>query len=178
MPLLQYLAYYQTIEYYFPTYSQADARRRLRNILKDPSFRPDRDADLGRLLAVTGAGGPHSFTDERSQLRATLYECLDPSQLRDFICETDEKAQFFKSKAKGLTEVKIPLADDKADLRDSVAERIYDIRCKIVHTKLGSKEGEVELLLPFSPEADLLYWDIDLVQYVARNVLIAASSAL
>ena len=44
MPLLQFLAYYQSIEFYFPTYSQAEARRKVRNILKDPSFRANRDA--------------------------------------------------------------------------------------------------------------------------------------
>jgi hypothetical protein len=33
MPLLQYLAYYQAVEYYFPTYAQAEARRRIRGII-------------------------------------------------------------------------------------------------------------------------------------------------
>ncbi|MBF0647143.1 hypothetical protein, partial [Desulfuromonas acetoxidans] len=35
MPLLQFLAFYQVIEYYYPTYSQEEARRRIRSILKD-----------------------------------------------------------------------------------------------------------------------------------------------
>lgn len=59
-----------------------------------------------------------------------------------------------------------------------MAERIYDIRCKIVHTKAGGSEGGVELLLPFSKEAELLYLDIELIQYVAQQTLISASTAL
>ena len=52
---------------------------------------------------------------------------------------------------------------------------MYDIRCKIVHTKNDSRDGDTELLLPFSTEADQLSFDIDLMQYIAREVLIAGS---
>ena len=46
MPLLQFLAFYQCIEFYFPTYIQAEARRQVRNALKDRTFRVERDADI------------------------------------------------------------------------------------------------------------------------------------
>lgn len=36
-------------------------------------------------------------------------------------------------------------------------------------------DGEIELLLPFSEEAELLQYDIELVQYIAQQVLIASS---
>lgn len=177
MPLLQFLAYYQVIEYYFPTYSQEEARRRIRSILKDPTFRNDKDADIGKVLsAVSGTG--RGFGDERSQLRATLSACLDPVDIRHFLSEYEERTQFFSAKQKGLTDHKIPLANKDGDLRTPVADLIYDIRCKIVHTKGESIEGEVELLLPFSKEAELLFHDIELMQYVARKVLVAASAQL
>lgn len=63
-------------------------------------------------------------------------------------------------------------------MRAPVADLIYDIRCKIVHTKGENYEGEVELLLPFSKEAELLFFDIQLIKYVARKVLIAAGAQL
>jgi hypothetical protein len=52
MPLLQFLAYYQTLEYYFPAYSQAEARRKIRNILKNPTFRPERDTDVRKFCLL------------------------------------------------------------------------------------------------------------------------------
>ena len=177
MPLLQYLAYYQTIEFYFPSYAEAEARREIRMILKDPTFRPDRDADMGRLLSSMRIT-PGFYGDERTQLRATLNACLSAEELRSFLEADDARKKFFSSKVKGLTDHKITLNNPGADLRNDVADRIYDIRCKIVHTKGLAAEGKVELLLPFSKEAELLYSDIDLLQYVARQVLIAASSAL
>jgi hypothetical protein len=125
--LLQFLAFYQVIEYYYPTYSQEEARRRVRSILKDPTFRNDRDADIGKVLsAVTGAG--RGYGDERSQLRATLNACLDPSDLREFLVENEDRTNFFSAKQKGLTDHKLPLSSEEADLRAPVADLIYDIR--------------------------------------------------
>ncbi|MCU7917130.1 MAG: hypothetical protein KZQ95_02085 [Candidatus Thiodiazotropha sp. (ex Epidulcina cf. delphinae)] len=177
MPLLQFLAFYQVIEYYYPTYSQEEARRRIRTILKDPTFRTDRDADIGKVLtAVSGHG--RGFGDERSQLRATINACVDANNLREFLTEEEERTDFFCAKQKGLTDHKLPINNRDADLRSPVADLIYDIRCKIVHTKGESEDGEVELLLPFSKEAELLFYDIELMQYVARKVLIAAGAPL
>lgn len=176
MPLLQFLAYYQVIEYYFPTYSQADARRKIRAVLKDPAFRGDRDADLGRLLSAIHVSRSGAFGDERSQLRSTLLECIDAEAIRQFITADAARADFLSSKAKGLCDQKIAVANPTADLRGDVAERIYEIRCKIVHTKTDAKNSEFELLLPFSKEAEQLTHDIDLVQFVAQQILIAASS--
>lgn len=177
MPLLQFLAFYQVIEYYYPTYSQEEAKRRIRTILKDPTFRTDRDGDIGKVLTAV-AGHGRGFGDERSQLRATINACIDPNDLRYFLTEEEERSDFFSSKQKGLTDHKLAINNNDADLRAPVADLIYDIRCKIVHTKGESSEGEVELLLPFSKEAELLFYDIELMQYIARKVLIAAGAPL
>jgi hypothetical protein len=71
MPLLQFLAYYQVIEFYFPTYYRAEAKRKIRRILKDPTFRADRDADIGRVLSSL-TSGRSTIGDERSMMRATM----------------------------------------------------------------------------------------------------------
>jgi hypothetical protein len=176
MPLLQFLAFYQVLEYYFPAYSQAEAKRRISNILKNPLFRPDRDSDIGQLLNAIFSRGS-GVGDERSQLRATINECIDPEQLRAFLTEDQVMTEFFQKK-KGLGAHKLPIANPTADLRNDVAERVYDIRCKIVHTKGDGAPSGAELLLPFSKEAAELYYDIDLLRFLARQVLIAASSTL
>lgn len=175
MPLLQFLAFYQVIEFYFPTYSQAEAQRKLKAILKEPTFRGDRDADIGRLLASIYVNRRGTYGDERSQLRATLMECVAPDALRTFLECDQTRKEFYLASAKNLPYTKIPLANPTADLRGEVAERMYDIRCQIVHTKNDSRDGELELLLPFSKEADQLYFDIELAQYLAHAVLVAGS---
>lgn len=176
MPLLQFLAYYQVIEYYYPVYSQAEAHRKLKTILKNPTFRSDRDSDISRVLAAIHVTRSGAYGDERSQLKATLTECVDAETLRTFLTEDAERKAFLSSKTKGLTDHKLPIDTPGTDLRNDVAERLYEIRCKIVHTKVDSRTGELELLLPFSKEAEQLSYDIELAQFLAQQVLIASST--
>ncbi|MDH1472956.1 hypothetical protein N5F13_00475 [Comamonas thiooxydans] len=178
MPLLQFLAFYQVIEFYFPIYSQSEAQRRIKAILKDPTFRGDRDADIARLLASIQVSRSGAYGDERSQLRATLLECTDSGELRQFLEEDEPRKVFFQTKSKSLPCHMLPIATPTADLCSDVSERIYDIRCKIVHTKSDSRDSTVELLLPFSPEAEQLSYDIELVQYLAEKVMISSSTPL
>lgn len=177
MPLLQFLAYYQAIEYYFPVHSEADARRRVRAVLKDPLFRTERDSDLARILVLARGRGT-GFGDERSQLKATLLECVDSASLRAFITERPEREAALAAKVKGLTDVKIPLANPAADIRDEVAERVYDIRCRIVHTKSSRPGSETEVLLPFSDGVSAMGHDLALVRYLAQRVLVASATRL
>ena len=176
MPLLQFLAFYQVIEFYFTTYSKAEAQRKLKVILKDPTFRGDRDADIGKLLSAIHVSRSGTFGDERSQLRATLSECIDPKALREFLESTEERKQFYTAKGAGQSLHKIPLSNPVTDLRNDVADRVYDIRCRIVHTKGDSGGEDPILLLPYSPEARQLAIDIELVQYLAQSVLISGST--
>lgn len=178
MPLLQFLAFYQSIEYFFPMYAQAEAKRKVRNILKDDSFRTESDTDILRILKAIKLSNNNSFGDERSQLRATILECIDPDELREYLVESEERKEFFSKITKGITKNKIPINNEELDLRNDIAERIYDIRCKIVHTKADAKETELDILLPFSKEADLLYYDIDLLQFISRKIIIASSIPL
>ncbi|NQT11919.1 MAG: hypothetical protein HQ582_04165 [Planctomycetes bacterium] len=177
MPLLQFLAFYQCVEYYYPTFSQSEARRRIRQVLKDPTFRADRDTDLTRVLTSLGTGS-RGITDERSMLRSTIRECISETEIRQYFEGSEDRKRFFSAKARGLTDCKIPVGNSGADLRGAVADRIYDLRCKIVHTKTGPGDDSVELLLPYSKGEQLLVHDIALLRFVAQQVLIAGSSDL
>ena len=177
MPLLQFLAYYQTLEFYFPTFAQAEAKHRVQSILKDPTFRVDKDADVGRLLASLQLRG-RGFGDERGQLRAVINACTDSDDLREFLKASEGRSAFFSTKQKGLTDRKLPLDRLDVDIRNEVSDLIYEIRCRVVHTKGDSADGDIELLLPFSKEADLLYPYVDLLHYVSTKVLISTSSHL
>lgn len=105
-----------------------------------------------------------------------LSECTDSEELRQFIESDKDRKDHFLLQTKSIPYHKVPIANAAADIRNDVADRIYDIRCKIVHTKADSRDGNVELLLPFTPEAEQLSYDIELIRYVAQQVLINASA--
>jgi hypothetical protein len=175
-PLLQFLAYYQSIEYYFIFFSQQEIVKKLRHLFKRPGFDPNRDSDMAQLLS-TAHRSRSGTNDERSYLRATIQECIDPEGLRKFFTDEPTRQQFFKSNYRIISEVKVQPDRDDPELLGQVCDRIYDIRCNIVHSKQGSKD-QLELLIPSSPVVEQLVFDIELVQYVSRYVLIAASTPL
>jgi hypothetical protein len=175
MPLLQFLAYYQCVEFYFPIYSQLDAHRRVRNILKNPQFSPHRDSDITELLSAVRVTTGRGFGDERTQLRSAIQECVTAEALYEFLTGDPDRLGFLSSKSQTLGVARLPIGRSESDLRAEIADRIYGIRCKIVHTKHTGAGEEVDLLLPFSAEADALMYDIQLAQFIARQVLVAAS---
>lgn len=173
LPLLQYLAYYQTIEYFFGHYAVEDARKKIKFLLKNPAFRLDRDTDISRIVDVVG-NSRNGIGSEREQLLTTINSCLSAEDIREFLSVqaiteflTSEKSKHFHS---------IPIRNRALDLRGDLATRIYDIRCRIVHTKADGGRERVDLLLPFSREAGLLGMDIEIIKFVSRQILINSSS--
>jgi hypothetical protein len=135
---------------------------------------------VSRLLNAIKVGKAAGFGDERAQLRATTLSCVDAQDLRSFLNSDERFAKFYSTQSqwKEVSTEKIPLSTVDADLRNAVADRIYDIRCKIVHTKADGGPSRSELLLPFSKEADLLAFEIELTRYIARAVLVSSSAHL
>lgn len=179
MPLLQFLAFYQCIEYFFPQYARQETIARVKNVLKDPTFDGSKDSSVNRILDATLEGRRGLLVEERKQLGATLKHCVDAGALADFLEETEGRKQYYSKDYKKISEKAIN-SRDEANLLAQTSERIYDIRCKIVHTKnQDTGEGESEgIILPFSKEADLLVDDVDLIKFLARKVLIASSGTL
>lgn len=176
MPLLQFLAYYQVLEFYMPTYSNHEAIGRVRNILKDPRFNPDTDSQVSRILASLRTAG-RGFGDERSQLESVIRRCVAPQDLRNFFTGDGATRKYYESDYKNVTPLKIPIQNETSDLISETAQRLYEIRCRIVHTK-DSSDRDLPALLPFTRESVELYFDIALVEMIATAALVASSMPL
>jgi len=177
LPLLQFLALYQCIEFFFPQYSRREAISRIKNILKDPTFDGTKDSYVNVLLNATLEGYRGSLLEERKQLGATLKQCIDSSSIRDFLNDTAERIQFYSKEYREISDKKLSLTDE-TNIVEQTADRIYDIRCKIVHTKNLEGSKADDMILPFSKEADLLVDDVELIKFLARKVMIASGSPL
>lgn len=178
IPLLQYLAFYQVLEFYFPQYSAKETRERIKNLLKDPTFDRHSEKNISKILEIVKVSAKGKLLgDERSQIKATVLGCVDNSDLNDFFNESEERKNFFdeSKKGKSLVSQKLSFNRHEYDARIDVANRIYELRCRIVHTK---EEADSELLLPYSPDLALIKYDIDLIEFVARKVLIAGCKPL
>lgn len=178
MPLLQYLAFYQVLEFFFPLYSFTEAQQRIKNLLKSPSFDTTKDTDIAQLINIIKISAKgKSIGDEKNQIKATLQHIVDNNSLFGFLSENEERRDFFdqQKKAKGLSKQKISFSSVDNDIRIDVALRIYEIRCRIVHSK---DEDEAELVLPYSSEIKNLKYDLELVEFLARKAIIAGARPL
>jgi hypothetical protein len=174
MPLLQYLAFYQMLEYYFASYFQREILDRMRQELLDPRFSAQNDIHLNRLLSLAMSQGK-GFVPEKEQLRATVRACVSAPSLDEYLSEP-QRDRFFTGKQpiRGVPRIDL---NGSADIRDQVSDRIYDIRCRIVHAKSELVEYP-DLILPFSEEAEALGFDIELMRYLAQRILINRAEPL
>lgn len=177
LPLLEFLAYYQVIEFFFPVFTRDQLIKKLRISLRDPRFDPNDDVALGRIISHLQPRGRVTMS-EKDQLRVAVRACVDTAFIEDFLTSSEEAKRHFcdKSPIKGVERLLLTAAAQ--DLPDQVADRIYGIRCRVVHTKQDGGGPGVELLLPSSPEVQTLGPDIDLARVIAQQALIAGASPL
>ncbi|MEV4415060.1 hypothetical protein [Catellatospora sp. NPDC049609] len=176
LPLLRFLAFYQVLEYFFPQYSERDMLTRLRHIVADPLFNVDDNSHLARLWEASR--GKHALS-EKEQLKSTIRHCVDEDQLRDFLKSDPARLQFLTAKNSPLKAVdKLVMNDHDRTLpvTDQIANRVYQIRCRIVHSKgSGGDLSDSDALLPFGSEANHLEHDIEIARFVAQKVLITSA---
>lgn len=178
MPLLQFLALYQILEFYFPIFSQKDAHQQVKNLIKDPRFNPNKDSDISRVLnTITQNKNQLGFGSEIEQLKSTMSSCITSQDIREVIENDDDMVEFFKDKkSKSLSTKNLSVGNATADLVNECAERIYEIRCRVVHTKASDKN--YELLLPSSPELKYLIHDITILEMISKKVMVSTSRLL
>jgi hypothetical protein len=178
MPIFEYLAFYQTIEFYFPIYSSYEVKQKIQSLIKDPRFNANRDADITKIIStIKVSSGGKSFGNERDQISSTIKACTDNTELLNFFKADENRFNFYaENKGKNIAAQKISVKNETADFVTEVSERIYEIRCRIVHSK--APEGNFGVLLPYSTEVKSLNFDIELIEFISRKVLITSSRPL
>ncbi|WP_061015190.1 hypothetical protein [Microbacterium sp. CCH5-D1] len=170
LPLLEFLAYYQALEFYFPAFAHAGTSSAIRSELLNPRFDPTSDSDISRLIDLAGPA-VRAGIGEREQLRATVLAATTVEGVRGAIdrLSTSEGNPITDkpSRIRGADPVRV----QANDVREQLADRIYAIRCRIVHTKQDGGGTGAELLLPTGAEVSHLYADISLVRYVAQQAI-------
>lgn len=173
MPLLQFLAYYQVLEYFFPMYSQGEMLRRLRQMIASPRFEVNDDADLAKILQLASTSGRSGYGNEKDQLKATVYGCVETSGIIEFL---HADLDFFRPLGDKKTINGVPVIDENnrgMPILDQVVARVYALRNRVVHAKADGGETAVELLLPGSVEARSMAADIALVRFLAQKAIVA-----
>ena len=171
-PIFMYFALYQALEYYYPIYASRNAKERIQILLKKPDFRSTRDSDIMKILDIVKSNNSSAWGDELGQLKITLKSILLPNEVVEFIKANTEINEYFSSKnSTKIAERKLRL-EDLTGIMDDLAERIYDIRCRIVHNKASETDKKI---LPMTQNVEYLKNDVELLKFIVRRVIIANS---
>lgn len=174
-PLIRYWAFYQVLEYFFPRFSQSEAVRQLARHLRSPSFDPHDDEDVLRAVELTVPVSKGSGSEE-DQLKITLRAVVTPREVEEFINNNGLNEQLEDKKSE-LSQ-KLVRASTGNDVLAQLGERIYDIRCKIVHSKSGSLRGVGPGLLPGTYHDDLVRGELLMMEFLAQQALLATADRL
>ena len=178
LPLLSFLAFYQVLEFFFPIFTQEEVSNRVRQKLRSPRFNSEDETSIQALIAIIRPSVKFGVS-EKEQLRATIRRCLETEAIKQFVTSSEPTQEHFCQRRQSITGLSALTLDGSGqDLRDQVADRIYEIRCRIVHTKSDGGDTGVELLLPTGPEARSLAPDIELARIAAEEALVAGSRPL
>lgn len=173
-PLLRYWAFYQVLEYFFPRYLQRETVSNIARIVRSPAFDPHDESTVLRLAALSGAGRG-SQPSEEQQLVLCLKSVTSMEDVGACIEESGLTSALADRKS-ALSESVVRL--DADDLLLQLGKRIYDIRCKIVHSKsLGGQNGGAGLL-PGTEDEDLIFQELRLMRFLAEQALAANASRL
>lgn len=173
-PVLEYLVLYQVIEHCMLAFSRSDVVENLRTHLENPSFDINDRVALSQLIGAERHGGRGNIS-EREQVRLTMQTCVTTDSIREFLKLNKKTADFIAAEPLPLGAHVVAAKYGQDRLPNQVADRIYDLRCRIVHAKGDALAQANGPLLATSPEADQLYPDLLLLRFVARQVLISSS---
>jgi hypothetical protein len=170
-PLIEFLAYYQVMEIFFPFFARKALIEQVKTFVRDPRFNPEDDRSVGRIVEISSTS--KATGSEREQLRSLFHSVCDSGFLYGLITRNEAIKSYFCGKQQMSGIAKISINENAPDLRDQFADRIYDIRCRVVHTKDRGRDAEIEILHPGSVDLEALRIEIPVARVVAQKVIVS-----
>lgn len=173
LPLQEFLAYYQVLEFFFDRAVREDVIRSVRTAIARPQFDHHDDRQIADIIARAAPAAKVSLS-EREQLRVTVRSAVTAADLRELVEVLDEQEEHFtarKQRIGGLSALNL----NSSALHDEVADRIYALRCRIVHTKDSGASRSAGILLPTSEEARHLSLEMPLIRHIAEEAILSRS---
>lgn len=168
-PLSRYLLYYQTVEYFLPFSDEKESIARIRREIFSPGF----DLDNNRsLLDLARTIGQQASKSEQQSFRDLVRLVLsDDKAVAIFESVSTDYPDHF-GKRGGIKHVPfIHPSDTTRTLPTQLADRIYKLRCRIVHSKAAGGAIGIEPLFPTDDEVNLISPDLELVRLVAVEAI-------
>jgi len=171
IPELQYLAFYQVLEYFFVGVSDESLYGKLRSRLANPSFRL-----VPKYLdqVINDVVGHAKMTDETEMLKLVLDKYLDEQQLSDFITRYEEYlGDRWYTKKRERFGVELEVKTQSGHLIGNIAKIIRTVRNALVHS--SDRFERIGRHVPFSASSELVEREVPLLKFLAERVIMASA---
>ena len=176
-PPIRYWAFYQVLEYFFPRFTREEVLQKLAIHLRSPGFDPHNDEDIESALHISSLSEGHAV-GEGEQLARTIRAIATADEIVKLITDL-ELQEHVADRKSDLTKRTIQLSDT-SEILEQLAERTYDIRCRIVHSKDSNLGGNVDGpgIIPGTYQDDLVIAELPIIQFLAERAIVSSSQPL
>lgn len=170
-PVLSFLSFYQVIEGYFIKASNSELIKNTQKSLIDPRFNIKTESTI--LELIDNIQKFKSNDNELNQLKIVLNNYIDENKTIEFIKKFEiKKGEKYFSGKKLIFGEHLKLILDNDHFITSLANRIYTIRCAIVHSKIDHNNVKY---VPSSKNDKTLLLETPLMRFLAEEIIINSS---
>ena len=175
-PVIQFLSFYQVLEFFFLSVSDDQLYSKLTRRLIDPSF-SYKPRFLDKL--ITDVLEHRRITDETEMLKLVLEEYVEFNELAEFIKAYEAyMTESIYTKRRELFGQEIPDAKiQEGHLHSNIAQRIKIIRNAVVHS--SDRYERQERFVPLTKQSEeIISKEIPLLKFLAERVIVASASPI
>ena len=172
IPILQFLAFYQVLEYFFVTVSEEELHKKILRRLNDPGFKTD-VRNFGKL--VKDVEDFNKINDEKEMLKQVIIRYVNEDDLIEFIQSYEEflgEKIYSRKHSRFGYEQNVPL--EKGHVIGNCSAIIKTVRNALVHS--SDRHEKNERFIPFSKSTEIVIKEIPLVMFLAEKVIIGSAA--
>ncbi len=172
-PVLQFLAFYHILEYFFNIVSDENLYFQLRFLLNHPNFYPDEN-NLEKLIHEV-----IKYRDVEKDvklLKRVLTKFVNISALEKFILSYEHSFGKHYTKKRELFGGNVQISLDEDHIIPNIAKTIIIVRNALVHSSDRYKRNP--RYIPFSESKDIVKKEIPLIKFLAEQVIIGSASLI
>lgn len=172
VPVLQFLSFYQVLEYFFVSVSDERLYQQMTRRVNDPRFSTEARS-LDRL--IQDVVDHKRVTDETEMLKLVLEKYVDENELIEFIKAYEEHlGEPHYTKRRKRFGVDAEVKPVTGHVFGNVAKVVKTVRNALVHS--SDHHERVERHVPFSEGTRLVEIEVPLLRFLAERVIISTAT--
>lgn len=176
-PPFRFICYFHIIEYFSDKSAYYYAAKKLKSLMIKPDFHINTDKYVSQAINFFKIEST-KYTSDKIKIRRVINQFINRSEFDEYLKEIEMLDYFKKPVTINCSKpLELPAIDFENDSKfeESLMQRIYSMRCSIVHSNPDFEETKA---VPFSPtpvNLEKLRKEIDMIYEVARTIIVEST---